>query len=574
MSDSSPVISLTILLVAALVGGVVAHRLRQPVILGYLLIGVAVGPNALGLVSDFETVEMTATIGVALLMLTLGLEFSIGQLRQMGKIGIWGGLAQIFATSALGFGAGLVLFHWPWPQSLLFGLVIYNSSTAVCLKLLMERAELDSAHGRIMIAMLILQDVLVVVMMGIIPLLSESATNLLLDFVFAIIKAVLFVGVAVILGLWVVPWLLGRVGGVRSRELFLLTVLTLCLGAAIGTYFFGLPVVLGSFVIGIALRESQFAHEALAEVTPLRDIFAALFFVSLGMFLDPAFVLQHWWLVIATVLLVTFFKFAVIYAITRLFGYSGRVALLSGAGLIQVGEFGFILTQAGVTGGIVTDDFRALILASAIISMLLTPLSISLAAKLYPRYMLGPSGTRLGTVFNDSTTSPSNSLAVNPIIIAGYGRIGRNIVRALHQNGFTCTVIEIDPELVIKLRQLEVITIYGDASNTHILSQASVEQASILIVTYPDPLAVVSTIKNSLQLNPKLKVLARLNRSADAKAFSGMDCVEFISPEYEASMSFITRTLSTMGWQHEAIDLTTRELRQQLSKPTTLSQDI
>jgi len=573
MSDSSPVISLTILLVAALVGGVVAHRLRQPVILGYLLVGVAVGPNALGLVSDRNTVEMMATIGVALLMLTLGLEFSIGQLRQTGKIGVWGGFAQILITSAIGFGAGIVLFHWPWQQALLFGLVIYNSSTAVCLKLLMERAELDSAHGRIMIAMLILQDVLVVVMMVIVPLLSESLTNLLLDFVFAIVKAVLFVGIAVVLGLWVMPWLLGRVGGVRSRELFLLTVLTLCFGAAIGTYFFGLPVVFGSFVIGLALRESRFAHEALAEVTPLRDIFAALFFVSLGMLLEPAYVFHHWWLVLATVVLVASVKFAVIYAITRLFGYSGRVALLSGAGLIQIGEFGFILAQAGATGGIVSDDFRSLVLASATISMLLTPLLLSLATRLYPKYTLGPSGTRLGTALTDSGTLPSDTIAANPVIIAGYGRIGHNIVRALHQNGFAYTVIEIDPELVIELRHLEVVTIYGDASNTHILSQARVEQASILIVTYPDPLAVVSTIKNALHLNSKLKVLARLNRPADAKAFSGMDNVEFISPEYEASMSFLTRTLSTMGWQHEAIDLTIKELRQQLSKLPTSSQN-
>lgn len=153
MSDSSPVVSLTILLVTALVGGVVAHRLRQPVILGYLLIGVAAGPGAFGLVSNRDTVEMTATIGVALLMLTLGLEFSIGQLRQTGKIGVWGGLAQISITSAVGFSTGLLLFHWPWQQALLFGLVIYNSGTAVCLRLLMERAELDSAHGRIMIDM-------------------------------------------------------------------------------------------------------------------------------------------------------------------------------------------------------------------------------------------------------------------------------------------------------------------------------------------------------------------------------------------------------------------------------------
>ena len=295
----------------------IAHRLRQPVILGYLVVGVVVGPYALGLVSDLVLIEAAATMGVALLMFTLGLEVSVAQLRQVGKVGLWGGLSQILINFGLGLLVGVALFQWSVPQSVLFGLVISLSSTIVCLKILMERGELDAVHGRIMIALLVLQDIGVVLMVIVMPLLGGMVENLPLDLALAIGKAALFIGIAVVLGLWVLPWLLGWIGGVRSRELFLLTVMVLCLGAALGTYIFGLSVVFGAFVIGLVLRESRFGHRALAEITPLRDIFAALFFVSLGMLLDPRFILENWRLIAVTVALIILIKFLVVFGIVR-----------------------------------------------------------------------------------------------------------------------------------------------------------------------------------------------------------------------------------------------------------------
>ncbi len=260
MPQLDPVISIAILLGAALVGGMIAHRLRQPVILGYLVVGVAVGPYALGLVGDVALIEAAATMGVALLMFTLGLEISVGQLRQVGKVGLWGGVAQILITFALGLVVGSALFGWSLSQAVLFGLVISLSSTMVCLKILMERGELDSVHGRIMLAFLILQDISVVLMVIVVPLLGGAVDNLPLTLAIATGKAVLFVGIAIVLGLWGLPWLMGRVGGVRSRELFLLTVMVLSLGAALGTYILGLSVVFGAFVIGLVLPITRFAH--------------------------------------------------------------------------------------------------------------------------------------------------------------------------------------------------------------------------------------------------------------------------------------------------------------------------
>ena len=489
-------------------------------------------------------------------MFTLGLEVSISQLKQVGKVGLWGGIAQIVVTFALGVAVGSTLFGWSLTQAALFGLVISLSSTMVCLKMLMERGELDSVHGRIMVAMLILQDVSVVLMMVVVPLLGGTVENIFLALAIATGKAILFVGIAIVLGLWVLPWLMGRVGGVRSRELFLLTVLVLSLGAALGTYIFGLSVIFGAFVIGLVLRETRFAHQALAEITPLRDIFATLFFVSLGMLLDPRILVEYWWIIATMVAFIIFAKFLVVFGVVRFFGYSGGVALLAGAGLFQIGEFSFILAQAGVNIGIIANQFYSLILASAIVTMLLTPLSMSLASWLYPRLRRTPTGK--GLVAEETAAFPASqpSQAARQVIVAGYGRVGHNVARGLQDAGVPYTVIEIDPERIFEMRCGGTACIYGDASNVHVLSQADLTKAKVLVVTFPDPLAVVSTVKTALKTNPKLKIVARVHRTREAEILKSLGVTELISPEYEASLEFLRRVLSVSGWRKADIQRT------------------
>ena len=548
MHQTDPVISIAILLAAALVGGMIAHRLRQPVILGYLAIGVAVGPHALGVVGDVALIEATATIGVALLMFTMGLEISIAQLRELGKVGMWGGIAQIMVTFALGIAAGSTLFQWPISQSILFGLIISLSSTAVCFKLLMERGELTSVHGRIMIAILIVQDIAVVVMMVIMPVLGGAAQNVPLALALATGKAALFIGIALVSGLWLLPWLMGRVGGVRSRELFLLTILVLCLGAAVGTQIFGLSVVFGAFLIGLVLRGPRFGYQAVAEITPLRDIFATLFFVSLGMLLDPRFVLEQWALVAMTVAIVILIKMLVVFGIIRLFGHTNRIAVMSGAGLFQIGEFSFIIAQGGLVAGIITEQFYSLILSTAILTMLLTPLSLSLVTRFYPHMV--PSRLMRGLETKDVSASllSESSPSTERVIIAGYGRIGQNVAQGLQDVGVPFMVIEIDPERIAELRHSGKPRIYGDASNAHVLSQAGLDKAQALVVTFPDPLAVVNTVRAALQINPKLNIVARVHRTREAELLKSMGVTELISLEYEASLEFLKRTLAVSGW--------------------------
>jgi len=413
-----------------------------------------------------------------------------------------------------------------------------------------------------MIAILILQDISVALMVVVTPLLGGAMENLPLALAIAIGKAVLFVGIAVVLGLWILPWLMGRVGGVRSRELFLLTVLVLCLGAALGTYIFGLSVVFGAFVIGLVLRETRFAHQALAEITPLRDIFATLFFVSLGMLLSLRFVLDHWWLIAMTVAIIISIKFLVVFGIVRFFGYSSRIALLVGAGLFQIGEFSFILAQAGINAGIISGQIYSVILASAIITMILTPLSMSAVSWLYPKLIFARVGREPVTKGISPSPVSEPSEVVNPVVIAGYGRVGQNIAQGLQDADIPYTVIEIDPELIFEMRCSATVCTYGDASNIHVLSRANLGEARVLVVTFPDPLAVVTTVKTALRLNPRLKVVARVHRTREADLLKSLGVTELISPEYEASLEFVRRILSVSDWKGADIKRTLATLRQ------------
>jgi monovalent cation:H+ antiporter-2, CPA2 family len=535
----------TILLAAALVGGMIAHRLKQPVILGYLVVGIIIGPKALGWISDLNMVETVATVGVSLLMFTLGLEISVSQFKQVGKVGLWGGLLQILATVVVGILAGFFLFQWSLPESILFGLIISLSSTAVCFKILTDRGEMDSFHGRIMIAILILQDISVVVMMLAIPFLSGNVDNIFLAAGLAVGKTAIFVAAAIVAGLWVLPWLMGKVGGVRTKELFLLTVLVLCLGAAAGTQFFGLSTVFGSFLVGLILRRTRFIHQALAEITPLRDIFATLFFVSLGMLFDPQFIYRHWPLLLAIVASIIVIKTLVVYGVLRGFGYNRRIAVLAGAGLFQIGEFGFILAQGGVAGGFAGADFYDLVIGSAIVTMLLTPVSMSLVSRLYNRF----SKFSEGIVTNDSPPIADLSGLKNGVVIAGYGRIGQSVAYGLKSAGIPFAIVDIDPQQIAEARNCDCLCIYGDASNSHVLTQLNLKNARALVVAFPDPLSTVTTVRAAREINPGLRIIVRAHRGREAEQLKRLGVVDLVSPEYEASFRFLKKIFSFSGME-------------------------
>ena len=554
MDELSLLENMAIVLGAALIGGMVARRLKLSVILGYLAGGIAIGPYGLGLVSDLEQIDTLATIGVVLLLFTLGIEFSLNAVRKMGKVAILGGIGQILATATLGLMAGW-LFNWSLVEAVFFGFVIALSSTMIVIKTLMDRGELGSPHGRVMIGILLVQDLSVVPMLVIVPYLDQSGVALLSALGWAALKAVLFLGALLVLGFWGLPWLMRRLAGERSRELFLLSVVCLCLGAAFGTYYFGLSAAFGAFVAGLLISESEYAHQALADIVPLRDIFATLFFVSLGMLVDLDFATENPAMVGGVVAIIILGKFVICSFIPWLFGYGGKTMLFVGSGLFQIGEFSFILAALALDEGVIPDDLYSLTLTSAAVTMLLTPFGLSLASALYYRLS---QGARLSRLFAPRLALGSPSEASKElsghVVICGCGRMGRNLGRVLERRNFSRLVIDIDPRVIESLSAQGVPAIYGDASNPHILARAHLEKARVMVVTFADPIATELAVRNALKINPKLDVVARVHGDEEAGLLRDMGVAELVRPEFEAGLEIIRHTLHRFG-------LTTHEIQ-------------
>jgi CPA2 family monovalent cation:H+ antiporter-2 len=537
-------------LAAALLGGVIARRLRQPVILGYLLAGIAIGPFGLRLVRDLEQVQALATIGVILLLFALGLEFSLGEFKRIGKIATLGGVIQILATIGLGVVIAR-LFGWSLPEAIGFGFLISISSTVIVLKLLMERGELDSLHGRIMVGFLIVQDLAVVPMMVFLPVLGEAG-NVLPALGIATLKAVVFLGATLLVGIWVIPRLMGRVAGIRSKELFLLFVITLCLGVAYAAYLFGLSPAIGAFIAGLMISQSGFVHQALGDITPVRDIFATLFFVSIGMLIDPRFVAENALTVVIIVLAIVLVKFILFPAITWLFGYSVKTALLVGAGMIQISEFSFIMAREGVEAGVFSEYLYSLILASAIITMVLTPFTMSLASSLYPR-LSQVKGIRQLVAGHIEPDLINRSELCDHVVICGHGRVGSNLAKVLSQLDFSYVVIDLDPKVISELRARGVSCIYGGACNYEVLSQAGLARAQVLVLAIPDPIEAKLAMENALRINPKLDIVARVHHDFELELFRELGASELVQPELEASFEVIRHTLHRLGLRSRQI---------------------
>ena len=538
-------LDLVIVLAAALVGGMLARLLRLPVILGYLVGGIAVGPYGFGLVHDIETIHTLANIGVILLLFTLGLEFSLSELKRIGKVAILGGIAQILLTAAVGLGLGR-LVGFTLLEGVFFGFLIALSSTMIVLKTLMERGELDSGHGRIMIGILLVQDLSVVPLMIIMPAIGGEG-EVWLSLGMAVAKALLFIGVMLGLGIWGLPWLLRRVAAGRSRELFLLTVVTLCLAAAFGAYFFGLSAAVGAFVAGLLIGQSAFARQAFADIVPLRDTFVALFFISLGMLADLNFLAVNIAIIAVVVVIIIVAKFIICSLIPWFFGYSPKTVLFVGMGLIQIGEFSFVLAGVGREAGIISSYLYSLTLTSAVVTMLLTPFALSFASFLYRRLSQGEIFGKLVARRLDPGWRDNQLRLSGHAVICGHGRVGSTLAGVLARRKLSYLVIDLTAQVISSLHSQGVPCIYGDAANPEILAHAQLDRARVLICTFRDFIAVELTTRNALKINPRLDIVARVNRDADAELLKGFGVSELVRPEFEASLEITRHTLHRFG---------------------------
>lgn len=534
------VADLTLVLAAALVGGLVAQRLRQPLIVGYIVAGVAVGPFTGGVtVSHVEGIEQLAELGVALLLFSLGLEVSFRELTPVRAVAIGGASIQLVVSIAF----GVVLAHalgWAYQPAIWFGAVISLSSTMVALKTLHSQGRLGTLSSRVMLGMLVVQDLAVVPMMIVLPELSNPAggvTRVLL----ATARAFLLLGVTVLVATKVVPRLMAAVARWNSRELFVLATTTVALGVGYAAYSFGLSLALGAFIAGLVINESEYAHQALSDVTPLRDLFGMMFFVSVGMLLDPALVWAHLGTLIVVVAAVIAGKAAIFAVIALAFGYRRVVPLAVGLTLFQVGEFAFVLARTGVASGSIPNELYALMLNTAVATMALTPAISGATPWIYERVARQRMREPL-----QALNIPDAGLA-DHVIVAGGGRVGRTVADALAELRLPCVVIELDDRRVQEVRGVGLPVIYGDASQEVVLEAANLPRARILIVTVPtysDVRAIVTTARHLRRDTP---IIARADGPEAVRDLYALGIDEVTAPEVEGAIAMTRAALVHLG---------------------------
>ncbi len=530
---------IVIIIVAALAGGFVALKLKQPLILGYILAGVMVGPHTGGVtVSETHNIELLAEIGVALLLFALGLEFSLKQLKPVRAVALAGTPIQILLTTAMGVAIGHLL-GWDWVASIWLGALISLSSTMVTLKTLMNQGWMGTLSSRVMIGMLVVQDLAVVPFMIILPKLNDPGTGLPLLGV-AAIKAAVFIFVIVVLGTRILPRLMAYIAKWNSRELFLLSVTAIGLGVGYATYLSGLSFAFGAFAAGMVLSESEFSHQALSEIIPLRDIFGLLFFTSVGMLLDPLFLAAHWTQVLLLVALVSIGKGAIFALITRLFGYGNVVPLAVGLGLSQIGEFSFVLAGIGLAGGSISKEAYSLVLSAAVVSMVLTPILARLTAPLYSFKK------RLFKREPLMTMNYPEAGLQNHVVIAGGGRIGQQVARVLESVDIPFVIIDLDYYAVEKIKRAGFAVIYGDAGQTVVLEAAVIERARLLVVTTPAIVTAQSIVEKAKAANPDLAIVARSEGIEQMKALLENGATEVVQPELEAGLEITRQALLSL----------------------------
>ena len=499
---------------AALVGGVIAVRLRQPAIVGYLLAGVVIGPFTPGFVGDVEQISILADVGVVMLLFALGVEFSVRELRDVRRLALPGGVLQIViilgAGAAVAIGVGLEL-----QEALVIGACLSISSTLVVIKSLMDRGEMDSLHGRAAVGWSIVQDLATIMFIVTLPTLAGGEA--LGPLALAIGKAVVFLILAYVVGTRLLPWLFRSVSELGSSELFLLTVVaTALLTAFISSAIFGLSLALGAFVAGIVVSESDQSHQAAAEVIPFRDLFAVLFFVSVGMLVDPTAVVENAPIIALLVVVAVAGKGAVIALLGRAFRLPLRSALLLGGTMAQVGEFSFILAEEALGLAVIDEEVYNIILGTAVVTILLTPLAQRVASRLALRvealtderdrqagaYVPSPVEGAAPTSRTELEFAEDADVRMS-IVVLGAGRVGRVVVKAVRARGFRCVVVDRDSRRLDEMARLGAATIFGDAANAHILSRAGLDRARVLIVSVGDPLTARLATERARRAQPE-----------------------------------------------------------------------
>ncbi|MGJ3246045.1 MAG: cation:proton antiporter [Elainellaceae cyanobacterium] len=555
------ILDLTIVLGASAVGGYLSNRLRQPVLLGYILSGLLVGPHGFKLLSDVAQVQALAEIGIAFLLFALGVEFSITELKRVKDIALQGSLLQIGLTTTL---VAVISLAFGWAtdvtQGIFLGAVLSLSSTAVVLKTLTERGETNTLHGQIMLAILIAQDLALGVMLAILPALNQPE-NLGWALANALLKVLLFLGGAIAFGKWVLPRLIRAVAATENSELFLLTTIALCLGVALITAGLGLSIEMGAFVAGLMLSEVDYSDHALAKVLPLRDTFASLFFASIGMLIDPTILAQNIVVILELVAVVMIGKSAIILPIIVRFGYSFKTAVITSLGLNQIGEFSFVLAVVGEELGLISENKYLLLVGTTAITLLLTPVWVKLSFPLGEKLLEVPIlSTYLKRLEEPKLLTVPASIH-DHVVVAGFGRVGQVIVKILQSQGYSLLVIENSEAAIQKLRLQRIPFIFGDADAELVLEKAHLETAKALAIALPDPASTRILLQRAVAIAPDLDIIARSHTDREIDLLTQLGAREVVQPEFEAALELGSHVLMTMGVPDQQVYQVLEEIR-------------
>ena len=541
MNDLSFLRDFVVIFGAAIGINFLFHRLRIAPIVGYLIAGVLLGPSMLGVVTDVGLIEVLAEVGVILLLFLIGIEFSLEELVRINRTVFVGGFLQVFFTTAVVSLISLYL-GTSLEKGIFIGLLVAMSSTAIVFKVLSDRGEMDSPFGRISTGILIFQDLSVVAVVLLLPMLAGDSVFSLFDVVLKVFLALAIIVMVIIISRFVVPLILNNVVETHSRELFLISIVLICIGTAWLTSLVGLSLALGAFLAGLVISESEYGHRAFSEILPIKDIFVILFFVSIGMLLDVGSVLRNPLLVFLAVAAILVIKFAVGQLIPIVLGYPLRIGVLVGVTLSQIGEFSFVLSKEGINFGLFSGDDYQVFLASAIITMVLTPFMIQGSGKFSEYFELLPLSdtVKLGRFREISLKKKELK---NHAIIVGFGLNGRNISRVLSASGIPFYVLEMNPETVRNEKKRHVPILYGDASKEAVLLHVNIKAARSIVIAISDASATRRIVELARRLNPSIYIIARTRYTNEVNPLYDLGANDVIPEEFETSIEIISRVL-------------------------------
>ncbi len=559
----------------------ICHRIKLPSIVGFLLAGLLIGPYGLGLVESVHEVDILAEIGIVLLLFAIGIEFSIRDLLNSKRAVLIGGSLQVLVTIAVIFILARQ-FNLNLNRSIFAGFLVALSSTAIVLRTLQDRSELFSAHGRVILSILIFQDIIIVPMLIFTPLLSGTTENVIASMLILGLKGVAVIVAVILLARYVVPHVLHQVVRTRSRELFLLSTVLMCIAVAWSTSKLGLSLGLGAFLAGLVVSESEYSYQALEGILPFKIVFTSFFFVSVGMLLNTNQFVFHASTIVGTTLLIVIIKAILVTGVALLIGMSFRSAIIIGLALSQVGEFSFILSKVGMSLNLLDQDTYQIFLAVAILTMALTPLLINVA----PRIADTLSSWRFFSIFRHGSHRHLAEEAKlgnlrDHLVIIGFGINGKNIARAARSSNIPYVILEMNPDTVRFHRDEGEPILYGDATGREALEHVAIDRARIAVVAISDPVGTRRITKQIHQLNPDAYIIVRTLFVSEMQALYELGANEVIPEEFETSVEIFTRVLMKYLIPRDDIEKFINELRSQsyemfrgLHKQTSTLQDL